>query len=65
MSEFDWIRDRFDRVDEDNKEINDTVQVIKEKVNRHDTYWSLTKWIASGAAGSATAIAAFFGFHQK
>lgn len=38
------ISKRFDKVDQDNKDINDKVDAIQETVARHGIYWDVTKW---------------------
>ena len=63
-NEYDWIAERFDRVDSDNADIKDKLEVVTATVNRHGVYWDIVKWGAVSGGGLAAAIAGFLGFHK-
>jgi hypothetical protein len=56
------IEQRFDKVDKDNKAIEEKVDAIQVQVDRHAVYWDVTKWIA---APSAVAILGYLGLTKK
>lgn len=65
MSDYDWIAQRFDKVDADNKDIKDELQVVKDKVVLHGVYWDIVKYCVVAGGGISGAIAAIFGWNHK
>ena len=65
MSEFDWIRDRFDKVDSDNKDIKDELVIVHTTVTQHGVYWDIVKYCIIAGGGISGAIAAVFGWNHK
>lgn len=53
---FEWIEKRFDKVDEDNREIKTKLAAVHDTVNRHAVYWDITKW------SLYLSLASFFGW---
>jgi len=67
-----WLEDRFNRIDADNKEIKCDVKnmatslsVVSDKVQRHETYWSITKWVAVTTTGLAASLMGFLEWPKK
>lgn len=61
----DWMKERFDKVDEDNDELKKELKTISTTVVQHSTYWGIVKWALVSCGGLITATLAYFGIHPK
>lgn len=60
-----WMKERFDKIDEDNEKIKTDVDTVKEQVLRHGIYWDIVKYSVISAGGIAATVGGWLGLHQK
>ncbi len=59
-----WMKERFDRVDTDNKNIKTELTTVHEIVTQHAVYWSIAKYVAGAIVTGSGGILAWFGLSK-
>jgi hypothetical protein len=60
----EWLIERFDRIDQDNKDIKTELMEVHSTVMRHSAYWNVVKYLA-GSGGAIAAFLSFVGYDKK